>query len=412
MALIAALAAVAVVLTSNGQSTWQTLMLAALALATPLVLSDIFLFKVYNRPSAGLGRSRAEALPGAPARVATKLLGLWLTLGIIAIGYWLFPEYQQDFYSPYFTMLKLALPVFLVAAVPYFLLIDRRMSDPHDGYWLTGRLMFGLLPTTAEARRKLREHLLGWTIKAFFLPLMTIFLYNNVGWMLSRPVEQAFADFHVAVHWWITLGFFLDVIFAFVGYTLTMRLLDSHIRSSNPLLLGWMVALMCYKPFWTFIDGSFFSYGTHPNWQTWLRDSPTLYTIWGVVLIILVMIYAGASVVFGLRFSNLTHRGVLTNGPYRFTKHPAYVAKNIYWWLVSVPFLSAAGPERAVQASILLFGVNVIYFLRARTEEKHLSEDPDYVAYALWINEHGLFRRLGRLIPALSYKAPDQASQN
>ena len=44
--------------------------------------------------------------------------------------------------------------------------------------------------------------------------------------------------------------------------------------------------------------------------------------------------------------------------------------------------------------------------LRARTEEKHLSRDPEYVAYALWMNEHGVLRFLNKLSPALKYKGP------
>lgn len=406
VALVAALAGIFALLNGPDDSPYTTLLLAALAIAAPLILTDLFVFKVYRRPSAGLGRTGADALPGATARVATKLLGLAATLGVISIAYWAFPEYQQDFYKPFFTILKPAMPLFLLAAVPYFILVDRRMTEPHDGYWLAGRLMLGHLPETAEARKKLAEHAMGWTIKAFFLPLMTVFLHDNVGWMIENPASQALADFRIAVHWWISLGFFLDVAFAFVGYIMTLRVLDSHIRSSNPLLFGWMVAIMCYQPFWPFFDNSYFSYGTSPNWQEWLWDSPALYTLWGTALILLVMVYALATVVFGLRFSNLTHRGILTNGPFRFTKHPAYVAKNLYWWMISVPFLSNAGAGRAVQASLLLLLLNLVYYLRARTEEQHLSEDPTYVAYALWINEHGLFSRLGRALPFLRYKAP------
>ena len=48
----------------------------------------------------------------------------------------------------------------------------------------------------------------------------------------------------------------------------------------------------------------------------------------------------------------------------------------------------------------------MIYFLRARTEEAHLSQDPTYVEYALWMNEHGKLAFLGRWFPLLKYKAP------
>jgi steroid 5-alpha reductase family enzyme len=96
----------------------------------------------------------------------------------------------------------------------------------------------------------------------------------------------------------------------------------------------------------------------------------------------------------------------LTNGPYRWTKHPAYVTKNISWWLTSLPFLVTDGnPWNAVKRCIMLGIINFIYFMRARTEERHLSRDPKYVEYALWMNEYGVLKFLNR-IPGIRYVAP------
>ena len=73
---------------------------------------------------------------------------------------------------------------------------------------------------------------------------------------------------------------------------------------------------------------------------------------------------------------------------------------------VSVPFISDQGWQMGLRNCCLLALLNLIYFARARTEERHLSRDPDYVAYALWINDHGLLRHVGRLLPFLRYRAP------
>ncbi len=62
----------------------------------------------------------------------------------------------------------------------------------------------------------------------------------------------------------------------------------------------------------------------------------------------LTAIYAWATLAFGIRFSNLTYRGVLTNGPYRFTRHPAYVSKNLFWWLSVLPFMVSSGSMVAI----------------------------------------------------------------
>jgi protein-S-isoprenylcysteine O-methyltransferase Ste14 len=193
----------------------------------------------------------------------------------------------------------------------------------------------------------------------------------------------------------VTLLFVIDVQIGTVGYLLTLRPLDSHIRSGNPFLAGWLAALMCYPPFvWGIIgpDNSVLSYemGT-PGWAHWFAGNPTVLWAWGGVLVFLTGIYAWATVVFGIRFSNLTYRGVITNGPYRFTRHPAYLSKNLFWWASVLPFLVADGSVAdAVRNSVFLLVVNGIYYWRARTEEAHLlAEDPKYSEYHAWMERHG-----------------------
>lgn len=397
-----ALSGVACMIALTGQGNVAVeiaMVVCALAIAVPIATADILYFKVYKRESTGLGPLRNE--PIAVGRIFTKLTGLWGTFGIIAFLYWLLPEYHRSFFGPFYDMLRALMPWVMIFSVPYFILVDQRMRRPHDAYWHLGRILLGHWIVTSETRRKLKEHALGWAIKAFFIPLMTVFYFDNMSWLLRHPPEQAFSSMNAAIFWFISVGFFLDVAFAFVGYALTMRVLDSHIRSSNPLLLGWGAALMCYPPFWVLIKDHYFAYGNTPNWFAWLDGHPTLTLIWGAILIALVLSYTLATVIFGLRFSNLTHRGIITGGPYRFTKHPAYVSKNIYWWFAAVPFIADAGWQTAVQSCLLLFMVNGIYYLRAKTEERHLMSDPTYAAYARWIDHHGLFRNLGRGVPMI-----------
>ena len=108
------------------------------------------------------------------------------------------------------------------------------------------------------------------------------------------------------------------------------------------------------------------------------------------MLVVLTGIYAWATVAFGIRFSNLTHRGVLTNGPYAWTRHPAYVAKNLFWWLSALPFLATTGSYvDMIRNSVILAMVSGVYYWRAKTEERHLSEDPAYVEYSEWMDRNG-----------------------
>ena len=155
------------------------------------------------------------------------------------------------------------------------------------------------------------------------------------------------------------------------------------------------------------IGNVYLSYGSRYDFFAWFRDYPLLLTPWGSVILALTYIYASATVALGIRFSNLTYRGLVTNGPYAFCKHPAYVAKNASWWMISLPFLSQEGLWTAISHSLLLIGVNLLYFLRARTEERHLSHYPEYVAYAEAMNTHSLFAPLARAIPYLQYRKPD-----
>jgi protein-S-isoprenylcysteine O-methyltransferase Ste14 len=106
---------------------------------------------------------------------------------------------------------------------------------------------------------------------------------------------------------------------------------------------------------------------------------------------------------------------VLTNGPYRFSRHPAYLAKNSFWWLSTLPFLVTNGSwVDAIRNTFCLGCVSAVYYWRARTEEAHLlREDAKYREYYAWMDEHGLvtsrlrklFGRLPRRSPAVLHPA-------
>ena len=96
--------------------------------------------------------------------------------------------------------------------------------------------------------------------------------------------------------------------------------------------------------------------------------------------------YASASVALGVKASNLTHRGIVGRGPYAFIRHPAYVCKNLAWWIGSGPLIAASFAEswfKGVTAIASIAGWSMVYILRALTEEDHLRKvDGEYAAYA------------------------------
>jgi protein-S-isoprenylcysteine O-methyltransferase Ste14 len=327
------------------------------------------------------------------ARVGIKLFGLLATFIVIAAAYWALPIYREGQAHALRALLVLIGPALLVLAPAYVWITDSRMSDPCDGCYMAGLAAAGRW--TEIDRPMLGQHVLGWTVKAYFLPLMAGYALDDTAWFLALDLTGArSAGPYGWYEFLYRFVFFADVLWATLGYGLTLRLFDTHIRSTEPTMAGWIVCIVCYHPFWGLLLRNYVNYDDGHDWGLWLAGAPAIGLAWAIAITMLNIVYFWATASFGVRFSNLTHRGILTNGPYRFSKHPAYLAKNLTWWLISVPFISAAAPSEALRLSVLLLLVNGIYVLRARTEERHLGADPVYRGYVGWMAQHSLIAGL------------------
>ena len=372
--------------------------LACLACALPMIAWSLLVDKVHRRASTGIDWSRPPRAWRETIDISlAKLTGLWATWGVIALAYGLGRWYwngQYLFAMQFFAML---VPALVVVSIPYMIWIDRRLVEPRDGCHAFGMMLLG--HRRPEDRPLLVEHARSWAVKGFFTAFMVSIVPGNWREFIGSSLDGAVIVDPVRLAQWLIAGMFLvDVAFATVGYLLTLKPLDAHIRSANPFAAGWTAALMCYPPFILMNPGGPLDYHTNSgDWTHWLDGRPAMLAALGAVLVLLTGIYAWATVAFGMRFSNLTHRGILTHGPYAFSKHPAYLSKNLFWWLSSLPFLATTGSlVDAVRNTAILGIVSGVYYWRARTEERHLSADPDYVAYAAWIERHGLVPRLLR----------------
>ena len=389
-------------LRSHRHSLQDDLLILFASVAIPVIAIDVFVHKVHKRETTGLDWDRPFEIDFA--RVGTKLLGLAFTLGCIAFAFWLFPEYHGSFYDPLYNLLRRMAPTLVGAAVVYVGLVDGLMKEPHDAYWQLGRVLLGRRRDAKAA--VIANHFRGWLVKAFFLPLMLVWLNGDVRPLVSLSLHDASIN-NLRLYDYLEKGIFsIDLLFATVGYVMSLRVIDTHIRSAEPTFFGWWVALFCYEPFYSLFGKQYLGYDEGYGFGTIFAPWPVFRWVWASIILFLFFVYALATVNFGVRFSNLTHRGILTDGPYRFTKHPAYFCKNLAWWFTIMPFMSQHGPWEALRHSVLLGCFNFIYYMRARTEEAHLSRDPVYVEYALWMNEHGAFAWLGRLIPIVRYKPP------
>ena len=341
-------------------------------------------------------RTLVPAAPGNDLRTLTKFAGLLGAVGFVALLYWLFPEYYrgQGFYDNYWVALGVVLPLWAVAALPYIYWVDRRMREPCDALWQMGRLV--TLQWHGLNARVIGQFLLGWVARGYFLPLMFTYLCNELNKMLQYD-PHLLHGFKGIYDWAYFALYFVDVAMVSMTYLMSLRLTDTQVRSTDPTMLGWATALICYQPFWSLIGSQYIAYDDGARWDLWLHNVPWLYVLWGSAILALSAIYVWATVSFGGRFSNLTHRGIITNGPYRYSKHPAYIAKNLSWWMISVPFMFADDLAMALRRCLLLGLLNVVYYLRAKTEERHLAADPLYVQYASWIDRHGLLRFINRV---------------
>lgn len=373
--------------------------------AVPMALWSVLVDKVHLRPSTGLDWSHKRPLADVLPISAIKIAGLWATWGVLAAFYALCRWYWNGQYLFAMDVLKYAALPLVVLSVPYVIWLDRHLVDQRDGAWHVGALLVGHGDWEGAA---IARHARAWAIKGFFGAFMISILPFGFAEVVEADLAQITANPVDLAMKLIALMFVVDVQIGTVGYLVTMRPLDAHIRSGNPFVAGWLAALICYPPFvWGVIggDGQILSYEVATaGWAYWLAQQPALLWGWAALLVALTGVYAWATVIFGIRFSNLTYRGVLTNGPYRFTRHPAYLSKNLFWWASVMPFLVTNGSGAdAIRNCCFLLIVNGIYYWRARTEEAHLlAEDAKYRDYHAWMAQHGLvtapLARLGHAI--------------
>lgn len=372
--------------------------------AVPMALWSLVVDKVHLRPSTGIDWACPRPLTERIEFSLVKLAGLWITWAVLGLLYAMCRWYWDGQYLFAMEVLRSAAIPLFVLSVPYVLWLDRYLVDPRDHAWHFGALM---IKGGNWDGQEVAKHWRAWIIKGFFGAFMISILPAGFAQVVEADLSAILGNPVALGMLLVTLLFLIDVQVGTVGYLVTMRPLDAHIRSGNPFLGGWLAALVCYPPFvWGVIgNGQVLSYEHNvADWARWFAGNDALLWLWAAWLTFLTAIYAWATVAFGIRFSNLTYRGVLTNGPYRFTRHPAYLSKNLFWWCSVLPFLVTNGSNvDAIRNTFFLLCVNAIYFWRAKTEEAHLlGEDSRYREYHAWMERNGAITaplaRLARLL--------------
>lgn len=292
-------------------------------------------------------------------------------------------DISLSFSSIFYTIIVL----YVLLLIPFYLAYPAMTSK--------AVLVFRLLWKAIQAKAGTPEEytaLRAWIVKLFFLPLMIVWLSQHIFNLINSLYSTLqnislfsvdFLAFFNTHFFWLVFSciLFFDVFFFTMWYLLEAPFLKNTIKSVESTLLGWTVALLCYPPFNSHV-------GTIVGWYS--TDFPQFWNMYlhiflNLCILLLMGIYAWASLALGWKASNLTNRGIVMKWPYKYVRHPAYICKNIAWIIGALPVLFAAlvGTGEVAFYSVLL-GTGTwafLYYMRAMTEEIHLSTDPEYLIY-------------------------------
>ncbi len=172
----------------------------------------------------------------------------------------------------------------------------------------------------------------------------------------------------------------IDLVPYLIGY-LTQRP-GAEIKSVDTSVKGWIVCLACYPPFNSSV-GSFIPVYT-PEYIGFEAGQWGIY--YNVISLTFLTCFALCSVNLGFKATNLTSRGIVTTGFYSIVRHPAYAFKLAAWTTCAIGgyYVRSIQDQPRVWELVTLLGWAYLYYVRAKTEERHLIEtDPDYAKYCV-----------------------------
>jgi len=246
-------------------------------------------------------------------------------------------------------------------------------------------------PTYAE------KHAMAFLlIKLFYGPLMinsALIPYNTIP-QVFREFQENHSLLNVFDKGYLLFVngiFLLDSLTFAVGYHTESGLLRNKLRFAETNPLHVLVCIMCYPPF-NMPTFSLFGPSSHSPYILFCGDPrhPMTWVLRAAAAVFLLLLVSTSLALF-TKASNLTNRGIVDWGPYRYVRHPGYLAKNLFWLMTLIPAFvpNHADPNFTWDGHLLLcartvwgiVGWGTIYFLRAITEERFLKRDPDYVSY-------------------------------
>ena len=380
--------------------------LTSVELAVLLVVSVLFLmFGLELARAPWIGTPRPAIPLGETLRKSSlKWVGLMAGLLLVLVAWYVVPEYRNRNYEPMFEAIPYVLPFLPFGMALCVFYTEWRLGPAEDHAWHFGLLVLGDFDKVDWAM--VRAGLFGWLVKGFFLPLNVITAVRSLDSFRGRESELLTASWPQVVHMLDHMIFALLAIAIIPGYLFTMRLIGTENKAIEQGAFGWFVTLLCYPPVNRGTSPGWFFYhaaGGDQPWTIWFGNAGTASLLAGSALVFFYLVHYWGEAICCMRSSHLTNRGIITNGPFRLCKHPVYVVKCFAWALTYLPFLSGSTPLDCLRMSFGFFAFCFVYVLRGWVEERLLSEDPDYVAYAFWMEKHSIFRLVGRWVPFFAY---------
>ncbi len=283
---------------------------------------------------------------------------------------------------------------YLIGGLPYFLITLKVKSSAVEDFYDPSVRIIHILKQTAtrlmrgdfsNAFRALenrynRKVLLNLVIRFYFIPVMVSQIYSNVNNAVYSS-NRRFMDFsYLSICSWIlSMLWLMDALNTSLSYCVESRWIENRSRSVDTTVGGWLVCVACYAPI-NGATGALFPFGplagaAHPG--SILSGSMTFLYAFRTLEALLLGLHIYAVTSLGPSMANLTFKKLQTRGLYGVIRHPGTTFKLIMWWMQSAAYAEFWRVE-------YIFGQlmwNVLYVLRAFTEERHLSNYREYRDY-------------------------------
>lgn len=335
-----------------------------------------------NRLKSTLNSFNKERIIGKSKVLTFQIIGIIIFSSLVS--YIPGGESHSIFAMDMFFML----PIIVIFIPIYVYFTDRRLINPYDEYIQIADIINKKIPLN---KTLIKKFLLKTLVKCVFVPFMYSGFLGNLEILLNTSFTLSIPSLSITL---FNIGINLDMLVGTFGYLISSSLINNQIRDTDSNFLGWLFALLCYPPLVS-LRTKLSSQTDNLIWSDIIPQDTILYWIMFLIINLLWIIYWLATFEFGMGFSNLSYRKLVNTGVYRYTKHPAYLAKNLYWWLYTLPFCGVAlFSANWWENMFTLTLTSLIYYGRACSEERHLMKFPEYQAYAEYISQYGIFRKI------------------